>query len=119
MSGLAGMIIQPFKNLDIVRIFFVLTIGPSNQNDAKWFDDSIVTIWNRHSDEHARLLCTPEGHTGNGHVSHKIFTATVRIKVRMGALLCNEGECVTNCMTLAILILLSLCIDFAAIKLLV
>ncbi len=41
----------------------------------------------------------------------------VTSKVRIGALLCNEG--VTNCMTLAILSFLSLCIDFAAIKLLV
>jgi len=38
-------------------------------------------------------------------------------KVRTGALLCNEG--VSNCMTLANLIFLSFCIDFATTKLLV
>ncbi len=67
----------PEIDLSVVRLrwpkvdFFpktVLTIGSSNQNDAKWFDESIVTIWSRHSDEHARLLCTSEGHTGKGHV---------------------------------------------------
>ena len=67
----------PEIDLSIVRLRWpkvdfspktVLIIGSSNQNDPKWFDNSIVTIWSRHSDEHARLLCTSEGHTGKGHV---------------------------------------------------
>lgn len=81
----------------------VLTIGSSNQNSPTSL--AIVTICSRHSDEHARLLCASEGRTGKGHV-----------KGAHGGLAVQRG---TNGMTLAILIFLSLCIDFATTNLLV